>query len=87
MSRHVRCPGCKRDTTLYVSGNAPAWRAINASGEQYESARAEGHWGFEADGDYGCGECGWEGDALEQYDPDNEGKLVHEIHPAQGVLL
>lgn len=68
----VRCPRCEKDTGLWRNATARTTGCVvvypdgDCDLSSYDSFE---HEPAELDYGYGCAECLWEGDDLEEYDP------------------
>lgn len=77
--RHV-CPKCGRDDGLYREMEVPGWQRIDSFLKPHGTIETDDYNALPT-GEYGCGECQWEGLNLESVGLD--GEPLPFIHPNQ----
>lgn len=77
--RHA-CPKCGRDDGLYRRMEVPGWQRVDPFLKKTGGIETE-DFDAEPTGEYGCGECQWEGFKLETVGLD--GEPLPFIHPNQ----
>ena len=90
MSKRYECPNCGSSNTLWegVVADATSWRSLMVDGSVENVDRSEVQYGqWQSDGEFGCGECGWNGRKLRVVDIGVDGEPLSEVHPQQQKFL